>query len=179
MRTAREKPHSAFVGLLPQVRIPLPLTEPSDPLLAQTAIGSVFAGDHLLTSVAAVVQQMKREFPSKSYADTTRVDLIGPARLGGRFGAIALYLCYRNEAALPSYYILEAGLATGAPVRLFSSSHMGPIHGAPTAYLPTPFVEASNTYDGALIMNGDDPEELLVGRTASLVTTMVRASRSP
>jgi hypothetical protein len=162
MRTAREKPHSVFVGLLPQVRVPLPLTAPADPLLAQTAIGSVFTSDHLLTSVAAVVQHMKVELPSASFADTTRVDLIAPARLGGRFGAIGLYLCYRNHAALPSYYILEAGLATGAPVRLYASPDMQMIPRAPTAYLPTPFVELSNTYDGTLRMNGNEPDELLV-----------------
>jgi hypothetical protein len=33
---------------------------------------------------------------------------------------------------------------------------------APTAYLPTPFVELSNTYDGTLTMQGDQPKQLLV-----------------
>jgi hypothetical protein len=98
------------------------------------------------------------------FNDTTRADLITPCRMGGRFGAIALYLGYRANSATPSYYILEAGLATGAPVRLFPSKDMGTITSRPTGYFPTPFVEGTNTYDGALTMapNGVDPETLVV-----------------
>jgi hypothetical protein len=161
-RSAREKPHSAFVGLLPQVRIRLPAEPPADSLLAQTAIGTVLVQDHLLSSVAAVRDRMIQHYGEPRYADITRVDLISPARMGGRFGAIGLYLGYRNDAALPSFYLLEAGLATGPAVRLFPSPDMRKIVAAPTAYLPTPFVELSNTYDGKLVMNGDEPDTLLV-----------------
>jgi hypothetical protein len=96
------------------------------------------------------------------YDDVTRVDVIAPARLGGRFGAIGLYLGYRGKAATPSFYLLEAGLATGPAVRLYPCCDMGKIIKHPTAYLPTPFVELSNSYDGTLTMNGDEPDTLVV-----------------
>jgi hypothetical protein len=161
-RSEHEKPHSKFEGLLPQVRVSLPQQPPpADGLLAQTAIGNVFAQDHLLTSVAAVRDRMNQTFGG-GFNDVTRVDVISPARLGGRFGAIGLYLGYRNHGTLPSFYLLEAGLATGPAVRLYPVRDMGKIIKAPTAYLPTPFVELSNTYDGQLIMNGDEPDTLIV-----------------
>jgi len=161
MRSQQEKPHSGFLGLLPQVRISLPELPPADSVLARTAIGFVFTQDHLLSSISAVRGRMTQRFGA-AYADITRVDVISPARLGSRFGAIGLYLGYRAHKALPSFYVLEAGLATGPSVRLFPSADMSKIDRAPTAYLPTPFVEMSNTYDAALIMNGDQPSMLIV-----------------
>lgn len=161
MRSQHEKPHSGFVGLLPQVRITLPELPPTDSVLARTAIGFVFAQDHLFTSTSAVRSQMTQRYGA-AYADITRVDVISPARLGSRFGAIGMYLGYRAHHALPSFFVLEAGLATGPAVRLFFSPSMNKISKAPTAYLPTPFVELSNTYDGTLIMNGDHPNMLIV-----------------
>ena len=161
MRSQHEKPHSGFLGLLPQVRVTLPEQPPADSVLARTAIGFVFTQDHLLGSASAVRAEMVQRY-GNAYQDITRVDVISPARLGSRFGAIGLYLGYRNQAALPSFYILEAGLATGPSVRLFPSPDMNKIVHAPTAYLPTPFVELSNTYDGTMIMNGDEPAMLVV-----------------
>jgi hypothetical protein len=161
MRSQHEKPHSGFVGLLPQVRITLPELPPADSVLARTAIGFVFTQDHLLASMSAVRSRMIQRFGA-AYADITRVDVISPARLGSRFGAIGLYLGYRAHQALPSFFVLEAGLATGPSVRLFFSPDMSKIVHAPTSYLPTPFVELSNTYDGALIMNGEHPQMLIV-----------------
>lgn len=160
-RSNHEKPHSKFEGLLPQVRVSLPRQPPANGLLAQTAIGNVFAQDHLLSSVTAVRDRMNQTFGG-GFDDVTRVDVISPARLGARFGAIGLYLGYRNHGVLPSFYLLEAGLATGPAVRLYPVRDMGKINRHPTAYLPTPFVELSNTYDGQLIMNGDEPDTLIV-----------------
>jgi hypothetical protein len=160
-RSKHEQPHSAFLGILPQVRVSLPERPPAEALIARTAIGYVFTHDHLLTSVSAVRTAMIERYGA-AYADITRVDVISPARLGSRFGAVGMYLGYRNDAASPSFYLLEAGLATGPSVRLFTSPDLGPISHAPTAYLPTPFVELSNTYDATLSLNGDDPATLFV-----------------
>lgn len=160
-RTQTEKPHSGFEGLLPQVRVSLPEQKPADSLLARTAIGFVWTQDHLFGSVSEVRDRMKQAH-GPAYADITRVDLISPARMGGRFGAIGLYLGYRNHSALPNFYALEAGLATGPSVRLYLRPDMGNIVKEPTAYLPTPFVELSNVYDGSLVMQGDEPDSLRV-----------------
>jgi hypothetical protein len=99
-----------------------------------------------------------------AYADVSRVDLVTPCRLGGRFGAIGVYLGYRGGGATPAFYILEAGMATGAPVCLFPSPDFRPIVEAPTGYFPTPFVEPTNSYDGRLTMaaSGTDPDTLVV-----------------
>lgn len=161
VRSHHEKPHSAFMGLLPQVRVSLPEHAPPDSVLARTAIGVVFTQDHLLGSVSAVRAEMTKRH-GHAYADITRVDVISPARVGSRFGAIGMYLGYRNHATLPSFYVLEAGLATGPSVRLFTSPDMHKIVHQPTAYLPTPFVELSNTYDGTVIMNADEPYMIVV-----------------
>jgi len=161
LRSQREAPHSGFMGLLPQVRVPLPEQPPADSVIARTAIGTVYSQDHLLGSMAALRAEMIQRYGAV-YADITRVDVISPARLGSRFGAIGLYLGYRKGAALPSFYVLEAGLATGPAVRLFFSPDMGKIVSAATGYLPTPFVEISNTYDGLLVMNADEPQMLIV-----------------
>ena len=160
-RTQTEKPHSGFEGLLPQVRVSLPEQRPADSLLARTAIGYVWTQDHLLGSISEVRARMQQRYGA-AYADITRVDLISPARMGGRFGAIGLYLGYRNHSAVPSFYALEAGLATGAAVRLYTVPDMGKINKEPTAYLPTPFVELSNVYDGTMTVNADEPVSLVV-----------------
>jgi hypothetical protein len=70
--------------------------------------------------------------------------------------------------AAPSFYVLEAGLATGAPVRLYPSRDLSKITHAPTAYQPTPFVQLSNTYDGELRLDQNEP-----------VTLVVRSYREP
>ena len=157
-----EAPHSKFEGTLPLVRLPLSAAPAAvGGVIAQTAIGTVFVNDHLLTSVPHVQREMSLRF-GPSFGSVQRVDVVTPARASGRFGAISLYLGYRVGDATPSFYILEAGLATGAPVRLFPSRDLSKILHAPTAYVPTPFVQLSNTYDGELKLDQNDPATLVV-----------------
>jgi hypothetical protein len=144
------------------VRVPLPAAALApDALNAHTAIGGVFVKDHLLTSVAQVQREMHARFGA-GFGVVQRVDVVTPARASGRFGAIGLYLGYRSGELTPSFYILEAGLATGAPVRLYPSRDLSRIERAPTAYLPSPFVQLTNTYDGEITLAQDEPAALLV-----------------
>jgi hypothetical protein len=157
-----EVPHSKFEGILPLVRLQLPAAPAAaGGVIAQTAIGTVFVNDHLLTSVPHVQREMNVRF-GLSFGSVQRVDVVTPARASGRFGAISLYLGYREGDATPSFYILEAGLATGAPVRLYPARDLSKILQAPTAYLPTPFVQLSNSYDGELRLEQNDPATLVV-----------------
>jgi hypothetical protein len=172
-RVGIEKPGSAFMGLLPQVRISLPATRvPSvKGLMAKTAIGYIWSQDHLLKSVADVQKEMTRRFGAAKAGKVSRVDLVCPGRLGGRFGAIGMYLGYRSGEKTPSFYLLEAGMATGPSVRLYASPDLGDIPRTPTAYLPTPFVELSNDYTGSLTLDGEHPSRLVVCSYRSGVST--------
>jgi hypothetical protein len=86
----------------------------------------------------------------------------------------------------PSFYILEAGTATGAAKMLYFSPDMKPIQHATSYYNPTAFVTKSNNYSGTLTMmpapNEDDPAELLVesfvpGATEPYITVTVDYKR--
>ena len=96
------------------------------------------------------------------------MDLITPARaLHTRFGAIAVYLGYRNKADRgPTFYLLEAGTATGDAKMIYFSPDMKPIGSVTSGYLPTPFVTMRNTYSGGVAMgvapDEDEPKERLV-----------------
>lgn len=159
-RSVNEAPQSIFVGVLPMVRVSLPLDPPPAGLIADTAIGQVVTQDHLLTSVSAVRDHLTAKL-GPAFADVSRVDLVTPARVGARFGAIGLYLGYRGGTT-PSFYVLEAGLASGPSVRLFISPDLSKIVDHPTAYRPTPFTQMSNSYDGQLTLDGDHPSRLVV-----------------
>jgi hypothetical protein len=118
------------------------------------------------------------------------VDLITPARLAdSRFGAIAVYLGYRNKTDRgPSFYLLEAGTATGDAKMIYYSPSMAPIPSVTSYYLPTPFVTMRNTYSGGITMqpppNEDEPDQLVVisravGEQDPYITVTVKYQRSP
>jgi hypothetical protein len=157
-----DKPfHSEFVGYLPTVRVPLPQALNLNNESVWTAIGNVdFGRDHLAGSVELLTTLFQDEL---GYAPA-RVDLITPARvLGVRFAAIAVYLGYRNATdATPSFYVLEAGLATGQAAMLY----LGPVINGTivkrAGYTPTPFSSPDNTYTGTLEVVGDEPSQLRI-----------------
>jgi len=93
-----------------------------------------------------------------------RVDLVTPPRFGGaRFGAISVYLGYRpGEGAPPSFYILEAGTATGNAKVLFLGASMDKVIVSYSGYQPTPFAAPTHVYTGKLTMSGDSPSLLQV-----------------
>jgi D-arabinono-1,4-lactone oxidase/FAD binding domain len=156
---------SEFIGYLPTVRVPLPQSLNTFNTTLSTAIGEVeFASDHL----AGSVELLSRLYSSAVGYAPARVDLITPARrLGVRFGAVAVYLAYRNAAdTQPSFYVLEAGLATGQPAMLFLGATMESVIVQPSGYVPTPFAAANNTYTGNFLVVNDQPKQLVIRSNA-------------
>jgi D-arabinono-1,4-lactone oxidase/FAD binding domain len=157
--------HSSFVGHLPTVRVPLPWALNYQNTQLSTAIGTIdFARDHLAGSVELVSRLYSAEL---GYA-AARVDLITPARQEGvRFGAIAVYLGYRAQSdTAPSFYVLEAGLATGQAAMLYLGKTMGSQIVLQGAYEPTPFSAPDNIYTGTLSVVNDQPVRLNVQANA-------------
>jgi hypothetical protein len=154
---------STFVGHLPIVRVRLPATGSLlDVPVIQTPLGVLIPNDRKIASV--------EQAPNFTTEPVAQIDLLTPPRApdagGGRFGAIAVYLCYDTPgAAAPTSYILEAGTATGQPQVLFPSQGMNPILNRQTSYEPTPFSKSTNFYSGKLTMNGNEPQSLVVSST--------------
>lgn len=155
---------SKFDGYLPLVRVPLPASFPSgtNPSV-KTQLGTVyFDSDHLVGSVELVAEK----YADSSHLGYTpaRVDLITPARQGGaRFGAIAMYLIYRNaDDTAPSAYLLEAGMATGQASVLFFGQTMDTVIFQPGWYTPTPFSEVTNWFRGRFSVVDDQPVQMVV-----------------
>ena len=152
---------SDFTGHLPLVRVRLPatgnFTDKLPPVIA-TPMGFVIPNDRKIASLEMLPQLTNGRAAG-------RVDLITPPRSpsateGARFGAIALYLGYTNAGDVaPSFFILEAGTATGAPMVLFYSPSMGPIINARSGYAPTHFSRETNFYSAWLTMKPDQPGE--------------------
>lgn len=153
--------NSAFVGVLPMVRVPLPAVMSGSDAVLDTSLGQVdFARDHLAGSVELVGTLFSAQL---GYAPA-RVDLLTPVRsLGMRFAAIAVYLGYRNASDTePSCYILEAGLATGQAAMLYLGLTPSTTIVQTSGYIPTPFSSATNTYTGTLTVVNDQPTQLVV-----------------
>lgn len=179
---------SKFTLALPMVRVTLPERLDGDPIVT-TEIGDVdLSRDHLLGSIDLVAGK----YSGKDYLGyrPERVDLITPARAaGGRFAAIAIYLGYRRQADRgPSFYMFEAGTATGDAKMIYFSPDMQPIKGVTSHYLPTPFVTMRNTYSGVVTMsaapNEDEPAYLVIrsqvpGDDAPYITVTLQYRRAP
>ena len=158
---------SRFNMPLPVVRVPLPPTLTAQSSTIQTAVGEVdLRRDHLLGSLDLIAEK----YGGADYLGyrPARVDLITPARwANSRFGAMAVYLGYRRaEDRAPSFYLLEAGTATGEAKMIYFSPSMQPIERVTSYYLPTPFVNMRYTYGGGLTMQAapheDEPDQLIV-----------------
>lgn len=180
---------SQFMLELPMVRVTLPDKLSAENTTIVTEIGDVdLAKDHLLGSV----DMINDKYGGAAYlgARPARVDLITPPRSAGwRFGAIAVYLGYlRATDRAPSFYLLEAGTATGDAKMIYFSPTMKPISNVTSYYLPTPFVTMRNTYSGGVTMqpspHEDEPDELIVesrapGEKDPYITVTVKYKRSP
>lgn len=144
-----------FKGRMSMVRVTLPQTtaEIKD---FHTGIGTVGTNDYLYRSV----EEFKKTYQGLPYNATTRLDLITPAReLGMRFGAISAYLGYTGGPS-PSFYVLEAGTATGEPKVPFACATIGGGIVAYSGYQPTPFANKGHVYRGNLTVVGDNPAQL-------------------
>ncbi len=144
-----------FKGRLSMARVTLPQTN-AEVRDFDTGIGTIGVRDHLYRSV----QEFKQTYQGLPYSHTTRLDLVAPVReLGVRFGAISAYLGYTG-GPLPSFYVLEAGTATGEPKVPFSSATIDGSIVAYSGYHPTPFSRKDHVYRGNLRVVGDNPVQL-------------------
>ncbi|MFO0755773.1 MAG: hypothetical protein U0359_04750 [Byssovorax sp.] len=179
---------SEFSLPVPMVRVRLPETLEGDNPVISTAVGDVYLSkDHLLGSIDLLTS--KYGGPDYLGYRPERVDLITPARgLGTRFGAIAIYLGYKKRTDKgPSFYMFEAGTATGDPKMIYFSPDFRPIKDAVSHYLPTGFVSTHNRYSGYVKMrpapDEDEPELLYIesrapGATDPYITVKLNYERA-
>ncbi len=148
----REFPdYDPFTGHLGMVRVTLPEREPQ---AVTTAIGEVLPADHLLATVAEV----RHKYGEQVDGVIDRVDVITPARLhGARFAAISVYLGYTGGRPTPSFYVLEAGLATGQAKLLYFAPRIDFRILSYSGYRPTPFSDSDHVYTARLTVVGDNP----------------------
>lgn len=145
-RRASAAPRDAFVGHLPVVKVRAPSTGTAT---IHTGGGDVLSGDHLVYSV----EDVNAKFANTLGYQASRVDLITPPRLwGSRFGAVAAFVGYRDASGPPSFYLLEAGMATGEPKVLFFAKTMDTTIVDWTSYTPTPFSAPDHRYEGTLVV---------------------------
>src|SRR6185436_8601788 len=112
------------------------------------------SSDHLVGSVDLVAQKFKEQlgyYPGK-------VDLVTPARTGitrARFGAIAMYLGYKNATDPgPSFFIFEAGMATGEAKMLYLGKTLDTEILQRSGYDPTAYSSHNNFYRGGVTVKG-------------------------
>jgi hypothetical protein len=153
----REKPDlGPFTGHLGMVRVRLPAKNLES--FKNTALGDVLASDHLMANIAEVTKKY-----GGLMGPIERVDLVTPARLANlRFGAISIYLGYRPGDVNPSFYVLEAGTATGEPKVLYESTAIDNQLVEFSGYEPTPFSRQSHVYTARLTLSGDSPSLLRI-----------------
>jgi hypothetical protein len=162
--------YEPFVGHLSMVRVTLPQTN-AEARDIQTGIGTVAVGDHIYASV----EEFKQTYREPPYSQTTRLDLVTPPReLGVRFGAVSAYLGYVNGGALPAFYVLEAGTATGDAKVPFACATIDGNIVAYTDYQPTPFALKSHVYRGSLQVVGDNPDVLNITSEATAHSPYIR-----
>jgi hypothetical protein len=145
--------HQAFVGKLPMVRVSLPA---SAPRTFETSIGTVEPPDHLI----ATVHEANDKFAKVLGYELVRLDVITPPRQKLRFGAVSVLLGYRDPAALPCCFILEAGTATGQAKVLYLGKTLASTVNQFSGYRPTPFSCSDNAYTGNLTLDQDSPAKL-------------------
>jgi hypothetical protein len=149
----REAPdYDPFTGHLGMVRVTLPRDQAR---VIGTAVGDVEPRDHLLATVAEV----EHKYGAKIDGEITHVDLVTPPRHhGGRFAAISVYLGFTTRSPTsPSFYVLEAGLATGQPKVLYFAPNFDTRLVSYSGYRPTPFSDVRHVYTARLTPLGDSP----------------------
>ena len=154
---------SEFTIQIPYVRVPLPAKLSGNPQvdMYKTVVGEVrLSSDHLLGSIDQITEKYG-DAAHLGYAPA-RVDLVTTPRYSGsRYaGALAIYLGYRNAGdKVPSFYLLEGGMATGEPKMIFFAKTMDVTIKAVANYQVTPFANKNNIYTGKVTMSASDPNE--------------------
>jgi len=145
--------YQPFIGELAMVRASLPAREPRR---FNTVIGTCEPSDHLLATIFEANEKYQRAL---GYP-LARLDVITPPRQLMRFGAISVYLGYRDASALPCCFILEAGTALGQPKVLYLGKTIDTKINRISGYKPTAFSCADNAYTGAIQLSGHEPVKL-------------------
>lgn len=145
--------YQPFTGELAMVRASLPEREPRR---FNTVIGTCEPSDHLI----ATIFEANEKYQKALGYPLARLDVITPPRQLLRFGAISLYLGYRDAEGLPSCFILEAGTALGQPKVLYLGKTIDAKINRISGYKPTAFSCADNAYTGEIKLNGHDPVKL-------------------
>lgn len=145
--------YQPFVGELAMVRASLPARERRR---FNTVVGTVEPSDHLI----ATIFEANDKYQKALGYPLARLDVITPPRQLLRFGAVSLYLGYRDATALPSCYILEAGTALGQPKVLYLGKTIDTKINRISGYQPTAFSCADNAYTGEIQLNGHEPVRL-------------------
>jgi hypothetical protein len=145
----------AFEGHLAMVRVRLP---DRIPRRFSTPIGTVEPADHLISSVL----EANDKYAQPLGYPLQRLELITPPRQLLRFGAISVFLGYRESAGLPTCFILEAGTATGQAKVLYLGKTLTTTINRRTGYQPTAFSCSDNAYTGKLTVEADEPVRLQV-----------------
>jgi hypothetical protein len=157
--TRKFLPKDAFLGQVPMARVTLAATTAAATTI-KTDFGDYVPQDHLYASAAQIAWKFSEELGD---APVARVDLVANMRMGGhRFGAVSIYLGYRQGDAAPSFYILEAGFATGESAVSFLSKDMTDVTPSRSYYQPTAFSSDRNYYSARLELTGDDPKKLTI-----------------
>lgn len=156
VHSRREPITSKFTGECQAVRVKLPATPVDKDSYVGTFFGKVEAGDHLLFSI----QQVREHYASVTGRTVAleRVDLITGARhLGRRFSPVSIYLAYTSDAddALPCFYILEGGSASGQPKALYVGKDMDTKILQQAGFSFTPLTCKQNWYKGGIEMKTD------------------------
>lgn len=154
---SRSQPIEAtFTGECQSVRVSLPQSKPDPDSYIGTYIGRVEASDHLLFSIDEVrtAYQLRHGMPPA----IERVDLITGARfMGRRFSPVSCYMAYAdaNAPGNPTFFILEAGSATGKPKALYVARDMETVLHDQSAFAFTPLSCPANWYTGGLRVEPD------------------------
>lgn len=156
--------HSTFTGKLPMVRVRLPQRFVRGARTA-TPLGWVdWDDDHMLRSVEDVQTHFRgREKKDGWDFSCERVEIVTPPRDNNqrRFASTSIYFAYRKMAdRTPTFFVLEAGHAGGAPRVLYPSRTMTEKLTSPAGYTPTPITDPTYWYHGQVKMKKDEPDWL-------------------
>lgn len=142
----------SFVGELPTVRVRLAQSDRSP---IQTPLGVVDDDGALYFTVDEWNERLANEH---GFIPAERVEVVTPPRMNGeRFAAVAVYLAYTKATdAVPSQYLLEAGLAQGGPRVPYFAPTMDHVILAQTSFKPTPMSDTWHWYKGSITTNAGE-----------------------
>ncbi len=146
-------PYERFCQPVPMVRFSLPRDGQE---IVNTLLGDAYPNDRKFNNLTDAVNRLK---PTLGYAPG-RVDLLTPLRSAdARFAALAMYLGYKKaDDKQPTFFVVEAGLATGQPKVLYLAPTVDQGVNTQAAFSGTPFNMPWHWYKAKLEMTDEDPD---------------------